>query len=361
TLAGLTADRTFLGAITDGTASRKTSLVMDSAGRVQILSGTDRSTYTGSTTINAGTLRAGASGSGQAFGNLSAVTLANASGATLDLNGFNQTIGSLAGGGVSGGNVTLGTGTLTTGGNNTSTSYAGVISGSGGLTKAGTGVLTLSAANTFSGATTISAGQLQISAGNINSSSGITVNGATAEFRYNSATPLTKPLTFTRGTLSGTGTIATAVTVGTNDILSPGNSPGSQSFTQGLTFDQGGQYTWEINNWAGAAGTGYDQLVVSGSALNVTATSGSTFKILVTSLTGSNTAGAVPGFVGTTGTTFTIATSSPAITGFDRSKFTIDSATAFGNVNTLPTNAGFWLSTNGGSTSLILNYAPSAT
>jgi hypothetical protein len=113
----------------------------------------------------------------------------------------------------------------------------------------------------------------------------------------------------------------------------------------------GGQYTWEINNWAGAAG----------SALNITATSGSTFKILVTSLTGSNTAGAVPGFVGTTGTSFTIATSSPAMTGFDKSTFTTDSATAFGNVNTLPTNAGFWLSTNGGSTSLILNYAPSAT
>jgi len=358
TFSGLTVDRSFSGAIKDG-PTRKISLVMNSAGRAQILNGT--STYSGTTSITAGTLRAGAAAGGQAFGNLSAVALANTSGATLDLNGFNQTVGSLAGGGASGGNVTLGTGTLTTGGNNTSTSYAGVISGSGGLTKAGTGVLTLSAANTFSGATTISAGQLQILAGNINASSGITVNGATAEFKYNSATALNKPLTLTQGTLSGTGSIGTAVSVGSAAILSPGNSPGSQSFTQGLTFAQGGQYTWEINNWAGAAGTGYDQLVVSGSALNITATSGSTFKILVTSLTGSNTAGAVPGFVGTTGTSFTIATSSPAMTGFDKSKFTIDSTTAFGNVNTLPTNAGFWLSTNGGSTSLILNYAPSAT
>jgi hypothetical protein len=359
TLAGLTTDYNFYGAITDGTASRKMSLVLNSPGRAQILSGTDKSTYSGSTAILSGTLRAGAAGGGQSFGNLSALTLSNTSGATLDLNGFNQTIGSLAGGGTAGGNVTLGTATLTAGGNNTSTTYAGVISGSGGLSKAGSGILTLSGSSTFSGATTVSAGQLQIgSAGAINSTSGITVNGAGAEFKFNAATALLRPLTLTQGTLSGTGTIGTAVTVGSNAILSPGNSPGIQSFTQGLTFDQGGQYIWEINNWAGSPGTGYDQLVVSGSALNVTANSGSTFKIAVTGLTAGNVSGAVPGFVGTTGTTFTIATSSAGITGFDKTKFTIDPA-AFTNNNTLPTNAGFWVSQSGNN--LLLNYNPSAT
>ena len=34
-----------------------------------------------------------------------------------------------------GGNVTLGTGTLTTGGNNSSTTYLGIVSGTGGFTK----------------------------------------------------------------------------------------------------------------------------------------------------------------------------------------------------------------------------------
>jgi autotransporter-associated beta strand protein len=54
TLAGLSTNRSFNGAITDGTGGKKTSLVMDSSGRVQTLSGTN--TYTGTTLVSAGTL-----------------------------------------------------------------------------------------------------------------------------------------------------------------------------------------------------------------------------------------------------------------------------------------------------------------
>jgi len=78
-------------------------------------------------------------------------------GATLDLNNFNETIGSLAGAGK----VTLGSGTLTAGANNTSTDFSGVISGSGGLNKTGTGALTLSGANTYTGTTTVNEGVLR--------------------------------------------------------------------------------------------------------------------------------------------------------------------------------------------------------
>ena len=80
------------------------------------LSGT--STYSGATAVNAGTLQAGAA---NAFSAASAFTVA--SGGTLDLNNFDQTIGSLAGAG----GVTLGTATLTTNGDNTSTTYSGVM------------------------------------------------------------------------------------------------------------------------------------------------------------------------------------------------------------------------------------------
>ena len=76
-----------------------------------------------------------------------------ASGALLDLNSFAETAGSIAGAG----NITLGTATLTAGGTNASTTFSGVISGTGGFTKAGTGTTTLSGVNTYTGMTTITA------------------------------------------------------------------------------------------------------------------------------------------------------------------------------------------------------------
>ena len=64
--------------------------------------------YSGATTVAGGTLRAG---SVNAFGASSATTVAG--GASLDLNGFSQTLGSLGGAGI----VTLGNAVLVTGGN----------------------------------------------------------------------------------------------------------------------------------------------------------------------------------------------------------------------------------------------------
>ena len=115
------------------------------------MSGT--STYTGPTNINAGVLVGGALNS---LSSLSAFVIANA--ASLDISSADQTIGSLAGAG--GATVNLGTHILTTGGNNMSTTYAGLITGSGGLTKVGLGTLTLSGTSIYSGATNINAGVL---------------------------------------------------------------------------------------------------------------------------------------------------------------------------------------------------------
>ncbi len=56
----------------------------------------------------------------------------------------------------------LGTNTLSVGSNNLSTTVSGMISGTGGsLNKVGTGTLTLSGTNTYTGGTTITAGTLQ--------------------------------------------------------------------------------------------------------------------------------------------------------------------------------------------------------
>lgn len=239
-----------------------------------ILSGT--STYTGSTTVSAGTLRAGAAAGGQAFGNGSAVALADVAGVSLDLNGFSQTIGSLAGGGPTGGNVTLGANaTLTTGGNNGSTSYAGVISGTGtsGLTKLGTGTQTLSGVNTYNGTTTIKAGTLKLGvAGDIASSQTIVVGDTGSS---GAVLDLSEKTSFSIGAsqmLTGIGTVrlGNSDTLTINGTLSPGNSPGVITLDSqggGGTVNLAGTTLMEIWGMARGANPGYDAVDVTNSTM----------------------------------------------------------------------------------------------
>jgi autotransporter-associated beta strand protein len=169
--------------------------------------------------------------------------LANVTGASLDLNGFSQTIGSLSGGGLTGGNVTLGANAnLTTGSNNSSTSYEGVISGTGtsGITKTGAGKLTLSGANTYTGATSVNAGT-------------IAVNGSLAN---------TSTTVGSGGTLQGSGSIAGSVTVQSGGTLATGNS--IESLTTGaLSLQAASTFAYEINNDA-LAGVAGDLTAVTG-------------------------------------------------------------------------------------------------
>ena len=136
-----TSDTSFSGAIT-GTGG----LTKSGVGTLTLV-GTN--SYTGATTVNAGTLELA---SGAAIADTGALTVAT--GATLKINN-DETIGALAGAG----SVELGSSTLTVGGSE-STVFSGVISGSGELVKTGSGTLTLSGANSYTGKTTISAGEL---------------------------------------------------------------------------------------------------------------------------------------------------------------------------------------------------------
>ena len=137
------------------------SLTLSGSGVVTL---SNSNTYSGATAINAGTL-----------------VIAAAAGAspnstfTINVNnglafGAGVTAGTL--GGLSGsGGVTLTTAdspglpvALTVGGNGQSTSYSGVLSGGGGLVKAGSGTLTLFGANSYSGPTTVASGVLEVAA-----------------------------------------------------------------------------------------------------------------------------------------------------------------------------------------------------
>jgi fibronectin-binding autotransporter adhesin len=83
-----------------------------------------------------------------------------AAGGNIDLNGYVTTIGSLAGTG----GVKLGSARLTVGADNNSTTFSGTIAGAGGLTKTGTGRLSLTGASIYTAETLIDAGTLVISA-----------------------------------------------------------------------------------------------------------------------------------------------------------------------------------------------------
>ncbi len=181
--------------------------VTQAGSAVQTLSAAN--TYTGPTTVNSGTLAAGvasvANVSG-AFGNNSAVIMANDATAVLDITGFNTQIGSITGGGATGGNVNLGAAVLTVGGDNSSpAAYAGAISGTGGLTKIGTGTQILSGANTYNGNTTVSVGTLALVGGS--HASPITVSsGASLGFTLGAPTTSTSTFNLSAGTIKITGT-----------------------------------------------------------------------------------------------------------------------------------------------------------
>jgi autotransporter-associated beta strand protein len=144
-------------------------------GGVTLAAGTEtlsgNNTYTGITMVTAGTLQAG---SNTAFSSSSAFVVGTTTTtATLDLNGFSNTIASLAGNanGIITNSAMNTSPVLTVGGDNNSTIFAGdikdglrsvgVSTRGVGLTKVGSGTLLLSGNNSYTRATTIQAGALR--------------------------------------------------------------------------------------------------------------------------------------------------------------------------------------------------------
>ncbi|MDR3458108.1 MAG: autotransporter-associated beta strand repeat-containing protein [Verrucomicrobiae bacterium] len=117
-------------------------------------------TYNGATILSAGALTVSG---GNGIPDTSAVSVADAAGVVLTI-GANETIGSLAGGGVNGGSTII-NGMLTLGGNNASTGFGDPITGTGGLTKTGTGILTLTNSATLTGSLFVKAGAVVIDSG----------------------------------------------------------------------------------------------------------------------------------------------------------------------------------------------------
>ena len=244
-------------ATNSGVISGAVSIVKQGAG-TQILGGAN--TYTGTTTLSAGTLRSGTGTVGNsAFG--SGVLALN--GGTLTSGTDNQAR-SFANNVSVGGDVAFGDATATGGlafsgtmnlGNATrtlttvqTTTFSGPIS-NGGLIKSGTALLTLSSSNAYSAGTTVSAGTLR--AGNANSfGSGSVTLSASSTLDLN-ALAIANAITNNGGTLAnaasytGTQSLTAAASFGalggTLSVINGGTATLTGAMTGTVSVAAGGQ------------------------------------------------------------------------------------------------------------------------
>jgi autotransporter-associated beta strand protein len=310
--------------------------------------------YTGLTTVSAGTLKLGRSG-----GTILDAAAVTVSGGTLNVANA-DTVGA----------VTLSSGTISGAAALTGSSYSltntgtvsAVLAGSGiALTKTGAGTATLSAANTYTGNTTITNGTLKLTGSGRIASSPI-IDVAAGKFFDVSTVTGNYTLGATQ-TLKGSGTVTGAMTVA--GTLSPGGSPGTLTVNNGTeTWAGGGTYAWQLLDATGTAGTDWDLAAVTGTGhLAVTATSGNKFNVDLQTLSsiGPDVQGTPLNWNAALDLqSWKIASSATAITGWDvgdglaSALFTIDATNFVGEVS----GTTFFVSKTGNDVYLNYDYAP---
>ena len=290
--AGLTLNANAIGTGTALTAPLRFlnfELAQVTAGSDLALTGTGTSTLSLTWTVD-GTLQ---TLGGNAVGDASAVTVSGTG--LLNLGATSETIGSLAG---SGGVSVLSPGILTAGGNGTNTTFSGIISGSGGFTKAGGGKMILTGANTFTGALSVTGGVLEIGNANaIAAAGGVTVADGTLSSKGIASYAITGPvaITTTNQISRITGNAVITGNVSSNGGLQPGNTS-VPTWPTGTTAENVGQDMGQITingNYqatgafayvgmfididaslpaGGVAGTDKDFLTINGNMLGTQAT-----------------------------------------------------------------------------------------
>lgn len=307
--------------VTAGTANdfRGTgNFIKTGAGRYDFAGDTD--SFTGALTVQQGTLRMGNAAS---FANASQVIV----NATLQVRTEIPTaVHNLSG--DENGRIQLNNDLTVI--QDTSATFAGVITNGGGLTKEGAGTLILTGNSTYTGLTTINTGTLQLgnggTSGSIVSDVQLNTNGTLAFNRsdtytfpgaisgdgrviftgsgtvlFSSPDAYVGPITVTNaimhlqdgsvsvsrvtvdagGTISGNGTIG-GLTVNSGGIVAPGNSPGTITVSGPVTFNSGSVYRVDVasNGSATPLAIGqYDRILSTGA---VTLDSGATVLVVAT-------------------------------------------------------------------------------
>ncbi|WP_169834978.1 autotransporter-associated beta strand repeat-containing protein [Pandoraea oxalativorans] len=224
--------------LTFGDASNQTlgASIAGTGGIVKAGAGTQtltgQSTFTGGIDVAGGTLALGAGGT---LGGANDVTLA--SGTALDLSGATAPVTVRGLDGAANTTVSLGGQSLTLGGA-ASNAFDGSITGTGGITKQGSGTVTLGGNNTFTGGTTVNGGGVTVTSPGGLGTGGLTV----AQGRVT-----TQGVNVTLPSLNGTTQGGLTINGGSVSVAS-GNFPGSVSGTGGLTKTGGGTLTLGAQN-----------------------------------------------------------------------------------------------------------------
>ena len=259
-----------------GGSGNQNNLTLDKTGAGTLVMGNGANTYSGGTIFENGGIQLGANnalGSGPlTIGTANTSLSVNSGFLKVQLSGYDQTVTGLANGNV--GTIIIEANASPAGGNNiltvnqaanTISSYSGTLrnistGGSGvlSLTKSGNGTLSLSAANGYTGNTTVSAGTLQLTAGSL-ANTAITVNSGTFAVQPGSSTTLAAGSTSTAG-------VGASLNLGgnifdmTDGAISQFNLYQGSGFGTALTIGNGATLKFNLGN------SGADKMVVSSAA-----------------------------------------------------------------------------------------------
>jgi autotransporter-associated beta strand protein len=247
-LAGSTVSISGVGTLTESAggviAGTGSAFTQGSTG-TSTLSGAN--TYTGTTTVSAGTLAI--SGAGTLGATTAPLTV---SGGTLDLGTTTQTVGAVSISAAATSGNTIQNGSLTgasyaaSNGSGNAIVTANLLGSGIALTKSGAGTLTLSGANTYGGGTTVSAGTLIGTNSSALGAGALKITAGNFSYRPTTAGALTTgTLTLATGDTIGT---AIAGTAGQSAIVTTGSAVTAGAVTVNIYGIPGGTVTTGANN-----------------------------------------------------------------------------------------------------------------